>query len=122
MTGLPPIPELHLQQLQSEPRRRLLFELRLGLDFVLVPVLTAVLALAVSAEPARLATPQPMLLLAGLVVLLLQYRRGRGILRASLAGALASLVAWLIAAGIALVIGAFGLLDCLGPGGGCLPW
>lgn len=125
MAEPPPIPEPHLQQLQSRPTRayrRLFLELELALDFLLVPTVTALLTLIVAGGAPRIATPSPLLLVAGLVVFWLQYRRGRAVLLALLAGLLACLIAWLIVAAVALVIGAFKLLDCFGAGGGCLPW
>jgi hypothetical protein len=66
--------------------------------------------------------PSPVIALAPLASYVLITRGPASRMEVFLTVALSSLIALMVSWGIALVLGFFAALECLGPNGGCLPW
>jgi hypothetical protein len=93
------------------------------LTLSIVPLGVAILAAMVHRDyEALLWPPSPILLLAPLVTYTVLRRVSRNDLEIGVTAALSGLIAFACAWGIAIVLGIFEALTCLGPNGGCLPW
>ncbi len=93
------------------------------LVLTLVPLSVAIVAAMVHRDyEALIWPPSPVLLLAPAISYVVMRRVSTSSVEIGVTAVLSSLIALLASWAVALVLGFFAALECLGPGGGCIPW